>query len=222
MYASSLHKWHAFDQGIAFVKHHQKLAETLLILAFIGLVYSITAHIESLYVPELGRETEISRIIAGNVEPLTRLADPAYAQEYALRETYITSVLEKLLETSQVERAYAVVYEYGEPTVMRGIESRVAEAFEVTQPHIAPRFNNFQGMSRRNWLQVQQDERVLSMLSYNFFQSYGLELWNERGVAIGYIGFGRKRDDAPFQDWEVAQLREAAKAVERGLLQSLP
>ncbi len=67
MHAPSLQKWHLFDLSITFVKHHQKLVETLLIVALIGLMYSVAAHLNAFSLPELGRETEMSRVVAGDV-----------------------------------------------------------------------------------------------------------------------------------------------------------
>lgn len=215
MHAPSLHKWHVIDFSSAFIEHHQKFAAAILIAALVALVAGVADHLGTL---EFGG---VSRVVAVNVEPLTRLTDPQFAHERVLRETYITSSLEHLLKTARLERAYAVVYEYSGAGGAEEIEAQVLGSFEVTQAHITPRFGHVRGMPRRSWLKIQQDERALSVRSHAFFQSYGFELRNERDAVIGYIGLERKHGDAPLQDRDIAQLRNTGMAIERGLLHAV-
>ncbi len=46
-------------------------------------------------------------------------------------------------------------FDLGITLMMRGLELQISEIFEARQVHIAPIIEDFEGMSRRNWLQLQ-------------------------------------------------------------------
>ena len=217
MHAPSLQNRHIVDLSFRFVKHYQEFTEAFLLLAFIIVIFSVVDTSEFFEAPQ----ADMSRLTAKNVEPLTRLADPACAQEYALRQEFITAVLEHLLETSGVERTYAVVYSSRASLVGQGFETRIFDIFEVSKSQSAPRFKHLTGMSRWNWLLDHPDSRHMKTRYASRSFNYGFELYDESHTAIGYVGFERKRGEPSFQVEQVTQLRETAGALEWGLLKPL-
>ena len=219
MHAPSLHhKWQWLDLSATFIEHHHKIAAALLILIVFGMLSAAASRFEMLRAFEAGRETEMSRVAAETVKPLTRLTNPAFAQEYPQRASYIMTHLDQLREASQIDRAYVAVYEYARSYHFSGIEPQVFVMFESRPAQIAPRFENFQGISRENWLQMQFDGQAMNSLMFNAIQCFGTELYNEQGKPIGYLGIERAQGETFFRDREISQFQQTATLVEQALL----
>lgn len=219
MYAPSLHhKWHALDVGATFIEHHHKIAVALLILILIGMLSTLANWLGMRSGFEVGRETEMSRIVAEDVKPLTLLTDSAHASEYPQRAAHITSNLNRLRVAGQVDRAYLAVYEYAPAENLSGIESHVFAVFEAKGEGVAPRFDNYQGMPREHWLQVQLENQTMGGMYLGAPQNYGKELYNEGGTPIGYIGMERMDGERFFQDIDISQFQQTATQIKQELL----
>ena len=222
MHAPSLHhKWHWLDLSATFIEHHHKIAAALLILILFGMLSAAANRFAMLKAFDAGRETEMSRIVAETVTPLTRLTNPAFALEYPQWAAYIMTHLDTLRETIQIDRAYVAVYEYARSYNFSGIEPQVFVMLESRPAHIAPQFENFQGISRENWLQTQFDGQAMNSLLFNASQSYGTELYNEQGKPIGYLGIERAEGETFFRDMDISQFQRTAELIEQALLQPL-
>lgn len=218
MHAPSLHhKWHWLDVSEAFVEHHHKIAVALLILMLIGMLSTVANRFEMFRGFEVGKETEMSRIAAEQVKPLTLLTDSAHVREYPQRVAHIMDNLNRLCDVEQIDRAYLAVYEYAPSMNLSGLEPQIFAVFEAKGDGLAPRFDNYQGTSRENWLQVQGDQMVSNMY-LGMPQSYGKELYNERGTPIGYIGMERMDSERYFQEIEISQFQQTAAQIEQLLL----
>lgn len=219
MHAPSLHhKSHWLDLSATFIEHHHKIAAALLALILFGMLSAAANRFAMLKAFDAGRETEMSRIVAETVTPLTRLTNPAFVQEYPQRTAYIMTRLDTLREMLQLDRAYLAVYEYARSYNLSGIEPQVFVMLESRPADIAPQFENFQGISRENWLQIQFDGQAMYSLMFNAVQIYGAELYNEQGKPIGYLGIERAQGETFFRDMDISQFQQAAAQVEQALL----
>ena len=219
MHAPSLHhRWHWLDVSEVFIEHHHKITAALLILILFGMISTVANRLEMLRVFQAGRETDMSRIVAEHVKPLTLLADSAHAREYSQRVAHIMNNLDGLRAAGQIDRAYLAVYEYAPAENLSGLESHIFVVFEAKGEGIAPRFDNYQGMPREHWLQVQLENQTMSGMYLGAPQNYGKELYNERGTPIGYVGMERMDGERFFQDIEISQFQRTAAQIEQELL----
>ncbi|GAK53494.1 hypothetical protein U14_04759 [Candidatus Moduliflexus flocculans] len=219
MYTPSLHRrWHWLDVSEAFIEHHRKIAAALLILIVIGMLSTAADRFEMFRGLTVGRETEMSQIVAESVKPLTFLTDSAHASEYSQRVAHIMNHLNGLRAAGQIDRAYLAVYEYAPAENLSGLESHIFAVFEVKGEGIAPRFDNYQGMPREHWLQVQLENQTMNGMYWGAPQSYGKELYNERGTPIGYVGMERMDGERFFHDIEISQFQRTAAQIEQELL----
>ena len=192
MYAPSLHhKSHWLDVSATFIEHHHKIAAALLALILIGMLSAAANRLDILRAFEAGRDADMSRRVAENVAPLTLLTNPAHEREYPQRAAYIMTHLDQLREASQIDRAYVAVYEYARSYHFSGIEPQVFVMFESRPAQIAPRFENFQGISRENWLLIQLEHQTMNSMFFGAPQNYGRELHDEQDIPIGYVGVER-------------------------------
>ena len=222
MYAPSLHhKWHMLDLSATFIEHHQKVAAALLIVMILGALFSLASRLEVLRAFEFSRDSEMSRLVAETAGSLTRLTDPANALESAPRTAYIMASLDSLRKAGQIDRAYVAVYEYAPSRNLIGLESQVFAMFESHSTQIAPQFENFQRISRENWIKTQLETQAMSSLFLETPQSYGIELYNKQGMPIGYLGIERMQGRDFFRNIEYSQLQQTARQIEQALLQPL-
>jgi len=219
MHTASLHhKWHWLDVSETFIEHHHKIAAALLLLILIGMLTTAANRFEIFKGFEVGRETEMSRIVAEHIKPLTLLTHSSYASEYSQRAAHIMNNLNGLRVAGQIDRAYLAVYEYASSKNVSGLESQIFVIFEARGAGIAPRFDDYQGMSREHWLQVQLENQTMVGMYFGAPQNYGRELYNEHGTPIGYVGIERMNGERVFQDIEISQFQQTAELIEQALL----
>jgi hypothetical protein len=154
---------------------------------------------------------------SGIVGPLTLVDDPQYAHEYDTRVQYIEKHLEMLRNETQADKAYIVSYGYD--SSMR--EMRISSTFEAGQEGIFSQMRDFQGFSRRNWLRIKRDEQATSGLFLVLPQSYGVELYDEQGKPIGYLGIDYLQEKSSSWGNEMKLLRQTATSIKIGLLQPI-
>lgn len=221
MYVPAWHKSSVCCQISHLIKYHK--AETIFVLfivLWVMYIFNVPAKYQLLTAqliaaPVLERASGITR-------PLTHIDDPRYAHEYDRRAQYITTQLELLKANTQSDKAYLVSYGYGSGRIGGILELKIARSFEVGQEGRAHRISDFQDLSRRNWLHINRDSSSTGgFLPGPVPRSYGMELYNEHGGAIGYIGIEYWQEDPALQGNDMLLLRRTASLMKIALLQSL-
>ena len=102
------------------------------------------------------------------------------------------------------------------------MELTISSIFEVGQEGLVHQIRDFQDLSRKNWLRVNRDSSSTGgFLPGPFPRSYGMELYNGRGVPIGYIGIEYWQEKFSLQGDKMSFLRQTAHLMKAGLLQPL-
>lgn len=232
MHAPSLHHFHdfhPFDRIFTLLDHHAIMTVILLVTAFIIVGLILSSQPGRIRTSQFSETSDISLPAAETLQPLTRLDDPQYAHEYAVREQTLTTHLTALRDRIQADRAYVAVYKnavsfsairFAVSSERHLVEQEVFKTFEVTKGGMVPEITEFQDVSRDIWLQVVQDASVASAFFSQPITSYGFELYNEARIPIGYIGI-EKTQQGEFGEPEIHILRETARSIATTLLQPL-
>lgn len=183
MYAHSLHHgglFHRIEQYLTTLDQQTIAAATLIMALLFGLGYVFSLPPESV---EMSQTNDV---------PVSRFVDPQYAHEVAMREQAVVTELEMLRDSLQAERAYLAVYSDLSGADGIEMEQQVSRILEVTKAGAAPTMQQFQGLSRVNWLQAEDNAHWR-----NWFlpQAYGFELYNARKTPIGYIGLEKIQEN---------------------------
>lgn len=221
MYVPAWHKSSVFSQISHLIKYHK--AETIFVL-FIALwvmyIFNVPAKYQLLTSQLIA--SPVPEGSSGITRPLTRVDDPRYAHEYDRRTQHITTQLEQLKANTQADKAYVVSYGYGSGRIGGILELKIARIFEVGQEGLPHRISDFQDLSRKNWLHINRDgSSTGGFLPGPAPRSYGMELYNEHGGAIGYIGIEYWQEDPVLRGNEMPLLRRTASLMKIALLQSL-
>jgi hypothetical protein len=216
MYPSLLQRFQVFSQSINFIEHH-KLAIILGVIAVLCLVYVLSIPVDHQMFTQQSSARALSARSADIAKPLTRLDDPHYVHEHDIRAHYIIKNLERLRNKTGADRAYVVSYGYGSARFGNRIK-KIASTFEVSPEGLTPQLMDYQDLSRMNWLHIKRDEKFFSVF---LPLCYGMELYNEDDVAIGYIGIEYLKKGPAFQSSKLKLLPQAAALIEAGFLQSL-
>jgi len=219
MHTPLLQKSHVFSQVVHGIEHH-KLATILGIIAVLCLVYVL--NIPVVHQMPIQRSPTGLASSSGIVRPLTLLDDPRYAHEYATRAQYINERLDRLRKEIRADRAYVFSYGYSSGRFGGMMELTISSIFEVGQEGLVHQIRDFQDLSRKNWLRVNRDSSSTGgFLPGPFPRSYGMELYNGRGVPIGYIGIEYWQEKFSLQGDKMSFLRQTAHLMKAGLLQPL-
>lgn len=206
----SLQKSQMLSQLIHFVEHH-RVAIWLSLIIVLCLPYILHSSVDTTSVTS-----------SANVRYLSLLDDPFYAHEYDRRAEHILKYLEILRDETRADRAYFFSYRYGAglPGGMMGLQ--ISRSFEVGQKEPTHHIREYQNLSRINWLRVNRDDALAGgFLPGPFPKSYGIELYNEQGMAIGYIGMDYPVEVSFLQGQEMSFFRQTADQMKAGLLQSI-
>lgn len=102
------------------------------------------------------------------------------------------------------------------------MERQIATTFELGLDDPVHQIREYHDLSRTNWLRVNRDGSLTGgILPGPFPHSYGIELYNERGMAIGYVGMDYPKDVSSLQSQEISLFRQTAELITAGLLQSI-
>ena len=101
------------------------------------------------------------------------------------------------------------------------LECRVISILEVTKADIAPTFLRLQGLTRSHWLQMEDNTyRVSSLLGQNLPKTFGMELYDEQGTPVGYLGIEKTQEYALIAQ-DIQRLRETAETVLAAIVKPL-
>ena len=180
MHVPSLQRAHVFSQIIYEIEHH-KLVAIVGLFAGLWLLYALT--IDSQWFMQDSLASPVS------IKFLTLLDAPQYEHERELRSQRIQRSLQQLKLDAGADRAYAFSYRYESSRIGGMMEIKVASIFEVGQEELPHRIEDYQKLSRRNWLLLARDNSTISsFLPGPIPHSYGLELYDASGRPVGYIG----------------------------------
>lgn len=206
----SLQKSQMRSQLIHSVEHH-RVAIWLSLILVLCLTYILHSSVDTASVTS-----------SANVRYLSLLDDPFYAHEYNRRAAYIFKYLKILKDKTRADSAYFFSYRYGSdhPGGMMGLQ--IAQSFEVGQKEPARHIREYHDLSRTNWLRVNHNGALAGgFLPGSFPKSYGIELYNEQGMAIGYVGMDYPVEVSFLQGQEMSFFRQTAELMKAGLLQSM-
>jgi hypothetical protein len=200
------------SQIVHRIENH-KLATLFGIIVVACLGYLLNIPVERQSTADLRSSSEL-------VQSLTRFDDSVYTHEYDARSQYITASLERLRDVTRSDRTYLVVYNYdpSQPDILGKI--RISSTFEVGQEGFSYQISDFQNFPRQEWLQMKHGERPLQWFgSLLLPRTYGLELTNDQGIAIGYLGIEYRREQSkPLDNSTWNFLKEAATSIKTGFL----
>ncbi|GAK58360.1 hypothetical protein U27_05334 [Candidatus Vecturithrix granuli] len=149
---------------------------------------------------------------------LSRFADQQYAHETAAREQAMIATLDALRRDLQADRAYIAVYGVTEDV---WVEYQVIHILEATKTGVTPDLQRLHGIGRSSWLQMEENTYRAGWLSTeNLPKIYGMELDDEHGMPVGYLGIENTQEDG-FIEQDIQLLREAARSIEAALLRPL-
>ena len=212
MHTHSFHHVHVLDRGLAAIEQHV-LVKVMLVM----LLILVVGYVLSIQTDRVGM-SQFSDVSEGKIR-LSRFADPQYAHEVAAREQMMRTTLDTLRRNLQADRAYIAVY--GSMSDGIWIENQVINIVEVTKPGIALTLQGLQGLGRSSWLQMEDNTRGASWLfAENLARVYGMELYDEQGTPIGYLGI-EKTQEHGFAKQDIQRLRKTAEAVITALVKPL-
>ena len=208
-----LQKFHIFSHIVHFLEHH-----IFAVLVSIGAVLCLSYLLDTPIVHAPGVSANSSR----PARTLTLLDDPRYEDEFEKRAAYITQHLDMLRKETRARSAYLVSYRYGSAGSAHsgGLpELKISRSVEVGQFESSGHILDYQHLSRTNWRRVNRNGLSTGgILPGPFPRSYGIELYNERGGAIAYLGIDFLPDDASHHGKEVQLLQSAVAPVTEALL----
>jgi len=213
MHAPSLHKRHIIDLSAAFLAHHQKVALAFAVLLLtIMLMYGFSVGLES-----LRRHLADTPGLSASVEraaPLTRMSAALLSErEYFDRAGYLADSFGALLEDVPAERVYLAVYENVFSKHEPQAETQVTSLFEMNRMAAGFDFGPVQGISRMSWLNIHRHHFATRAASAEDRDAYGLELYNERGDALGYLGIELLQDVSSLREQDFTRIQRAADAM---------
>ena len=195
-----LHDLHVFERSRTVIQRHTIIILMLAMVIMLVGTYalSIRSGHEGLF-----RFTEVS---AAKIR-LSRFADPQYAHEVAAREQMMRTALDTLRRDLQADRAYIAVYGVTEDL---WVEYRVISILEVTKTGVTPSIQRLQGIGRSSWLQMENNAyRASWLFGENLPKTFGMELYDEQGMPIGYLGIENTQENV-FAEQDIQRLRETA------------
>ena len=192
---------------LSHVGEHHTFATLLSIFVGLFLVYSLNS-------PKYRS--------AGSVRHLSYIDHPQHTHEYERRATYIYDHLERLRHGSRADRVYLLAYRYGSSRFGGIMELQIATAFEVGQERLPYQLEDYQNLSRRNWLRLACDNSTTgSFLPGPIPHSYGLELYDTSGRPVGYIGMEYWQEQPTLTEYKLPLLRKTAAEIRDSLLAPL-
>lgn len=198
------HDLHVFERSVATIEQHATMTLVLALVIILGGGYALNNHSIRM---ELLQSSDASE--AGI--RLSRFADPQYAHESAAREQIMRTALEGLRNDLQADRAYIAVY--GGMSDGIWIEYQVMNIIEVTKSGIAPSLQRLQGLGRSNWLQMEDNaSRASWPFGQNLPKTYGMELYDEQGTPVGYLGIEKIQANA-FAEQDLQVFRRTAEVL---------
>lgn len=213
MNTRSLHKLHVFSQLVHKIEHH-KLAAIVGSFAVLWLIYTFT--IDSQWFMQDSLPSTVSN------KPLTLLDDPQYAHERDIRSQHIQHYLNQLKRDTGADRTYMFSYHYESGRIGEMMELKVASIFEVVQEGLPHQIQDYQELSRRNWLHLSRAHSMTSgFLPSPIPHIYGLELYDVSGRPIGYIGLEYWQEHLTLKGNELPLLRKTAVVIRGSLLEPL-
>ncbi len=209
---------HIFSRTAHFFAHHKlKISLTVLVVALLTIA---SVSLNSLDLSHVVPSTQTHS--AGVVMPLTYIEGSRYAHESELRTHYINTHLEQLKAQTQADKVYVVSYRYDRSEL--GLSVRISKTFEVGKAGITAPIATYEGISRMNWL-VMMRSSYLTNNSLAFFaplpRSYGLELRNDDGRAIGFLGADYLQEKPALSGETLELLEQTAIFIEAGFLQPI-
>jgi hypothetical protein len=219
MHAPSLQRFQGLLQIIDHVAHH-KFATVLGVIAGLCLIWILNMAAEP---PMFTSQSPAGSVTsAGIVRPLTRIDDPRYMHEYDIRAHYINTHLDRLRKGTQADRAYVVCYGYGLSQFGGIMELKISTIFEVGLEGPTHQLRKYQDLSRKNWLRINRDgSTARGFLPGPSPHGYGMELYNEQGWVIGYLGIEYQQEELSLQGINMPLLRQTAASMRVSLLQPL-
>lgn len=212
MYTHSFHHVHdlqIFERSRKVMEQHAIIMLILAIVIMLGGAYALSIRSGSVRMFHFSEVSEVGI-------RLSRFADPQYAHEVAAREQTMNAALDSLQRNLQADRAYIAIYGVIEEF---SVEYQVISVLEATKTDIAPSLQSLQGIGRLNWLQIEDNAyRVNWLSSENAARIYGMELYDEQGTPIGYLGIENMQAHG-FAEQNIQRLRETAHSIEAVMLQ---
>jgi hypothetical protein len=218
MYALSLRKLHVLSKSINLIEHHT-LITILIGIATLWVVSALLAPSDRQMFTQHAPTRAVSAQAFDIERPLTRLDDPQYAHEYATRAQYLNTHLERLRNTTGADRAYVVSYGYGFSRFGNTREQKISSIFEIGQERFVSQLR-YQDLSRENWLHLKRDQHTSGLFPV-ILRNYGMELFDEHGEAIGYIGLEYLQGNSSLEGNEMKLLQQAAVSIKAALLQPI-
>ena len=206
-----VHVVHVFERGRKAIEQHALMTLVLTLAIMLGIGYTLNSQSSRV---ELFQFSDASE--AGI--RLSRFANPQYAHEVAAREQVMMAALTGLLSDLQADRAYLAVYGLIEDF---WVEYQVISVLEVTKTGVAPDIQRLQGIGRSSWLQMEDNAYRANWFSTeNVARVYGLELYDEQGVPVGYLGM-EKTQETWFAEQDIQRVREIAEMVSTAIVKPL-
>ncbi|GAK58607.1 hypothetical protein U27_05581 [Candidatus Vecturithrix granuli] len=118
----------------------------------------------------------------------------------------------------RAERAYIAVYGVTEEF---SVEYRVINVLEATKTGVVLSLQHLHGIGRSSWLQMENNIRgTSSLFADNLTKAYGMELYDEQGMPIGYLGIEKTQENV-FAEQDIQLLRETAEVVSAAIVKPL-
>lgn len=218
MYTLSLRRFHVLSQSILLIEHHA-LITIFVSIATLWWASALLAPFNRQMFAQSPAVYAVATRAADIEQPLTRLDDPRYAQEYATRAQHIEASLERLRNATGADRAYVVSYGYGFSRAGNTLEQKIASTFEVIRGGLVPQMLDAQKLALATREQLKSEDAALRGFYAGLLTlSDGMELHGEQGETIGYLGLEYLQATPSLEENATELLRQTAAAIEAELL----